>query len=123
MHLPGRAARDLPHSIVGVDPTVPVEGIVPRGTEVLGRLLHALTDRVRGHALGSEQPGEARHEGRRHTCPAPLVVASRLAGGEYVSPWRGQIHPAAAAGEAGESTIRAGGADGDSPRISSRVPW
>src|ERR687893_1756774 len=89
----------LSHGVVGIDPAVPVAGIVSRGTKVLGGGLHALTDRVRRHTPGGEQPGEARHEGRRHASSAHPVVASRLAGGEYVRPWRGQIYPVAAAGE------------------------
>src|SRR3712207_7057035 len=76
MCLPGCGAG-LSHGVGGVDAAIPEAGIVPRRTEVLGGGLHALADRVRGHTLGSEQPGEARHEGRRHASSAHPVVASR----------------------------------------------
>src|SRR5918993_1567222 len=83
----------LSHGVVGVDPAVPESGIVPCRTEVLGGGLHALTDRVRGHALGGEEPGQARHEGCRHAGPALYVVATRVVGAEYVRPPRGPGAP------------------------------
>src|SRR5919107_2698267 len=120
MCLPG-CGSGLSHGVIGVDPAVPEAGIVPHRTEVLGGGLHALTDRVRRHAPGGEQPGKARPEGRRHASSAHPVVVSRVAGGEYARPRCCQIHPVAAVGEAGEPAIRGGGAHGDHLRIRRRV--
>src|ERR671921_1781971 len=116
------AARALPHGVVGVDPAVPKAGVFPRGSEVHGGVLHALTDRVGGLALGGEQSGEPRHEGRRKARPALCAVAPcRTSSGENTRPWGGQIHPVAAAGEVGQAVALVRGADGYRLLIRRRV--
>src|SRR5919112_1241897 len=115
------AARDLPHGVVGVDPAVPKAGVFPGGTEVHSAVLHALTDRVGGFALGGEQSGEPGHEGRRKACPAPCAVASCPTSGENTRSRSGQIHPVAAAGEVGQTVALVRGAYGDHLLIRRRV--
>jgi len=47
----------------GVDPAFSVVGIPSSRPEVLGGVLHPLSNLGGGEPLGSEQPGEGRHEG------------------------------------------------------------
>src|SRR5215211_1823448 len=115
------AARDLPHGVVGVDPAVPKAGVFPGGTEVHSAVLHALTDRVGRLALGGEQSGEPRHEGRRIARPASCAVASYRTSGENTRSRSGQIHPVAAAGEVGQAVAPVRGAHGDHLLIRRRV--
>src|SRR5215212_8292365 len=107
------AARELPHGVVRVDPAVPKAGVFPRGAEVHSGVLHALTDRVGGLALGGEQSGEPGNEGRRKARPALRAVVSCRTSGEDPRPRSGQIHPVAAAGEVGQAVALARGAYGD----------
>src|SRR5918998_2203829 len=103
----------LAHGRSGVDPAMPEVRIDAGGPEVRGPGLHALADLGRRLALGGEQPGEGRHEGRCLAGPALPVVATAGTGRQDGRPRGRQVHPATAAGEAGEPVVLVGGADGD----------